>query len=621
MYRKVLFVTILLLLAVLPGAWCQDVQFTATVKPVVTVGETFSLTYTVTGQAAGFKGPSISGFDVLSGPNSSTMSSIRSINGRTSMTITYTFTYLLQAVREGNFNIAPATVTVDQKTYTSNPVSVKVVKNDPSGGASQQAPQGAPGGQQQQGQAQSGANDVYVKAFASNANPMMGEGIIVTYKIYTKVQIAQLNINKISSFQGFWSQNLLDDNDKLVQTRQVIDGETYTIAEIRKVALFPLKSGKLVIEPLEMECLAQIRRQTKTKTGDPFFDDFFNDSFFSNSYATIEKKLKSNALVINVKPLPAEKRPADFSGAVGNYTFTSSIDKTQYKTNDPVTLKFTVSGAGNIQLIDKLSAVFPPDFEVYDPKVTSDINTTAAGVSGSQVFEYLIIPRKPGKFTIKPVPFTYYDLKKRQYVTLTSPEYTLNVAKGSGEQASVTYSGAGKEDIQYIGSDIRFIDIKPFTLSRTGSMFFGSPGFLLFILVPLMLFAGMWFFWRKELAKRSDAALMKNRKATRVATKRLRKAEGFLKQAKQDEFYEEIYQALWGYLSDKFGIPLSELSRETVNDTLAAKKVTEGLTGQFIATLDETDFARFAPGDKALRMDETYKKALEIISKIERELR
>jgi len=618
MFRKVSYITLLLLLAIVTGARCQDVQFTASAKPVVGVGETFTLSYTVTGQASGFKGPRINGFDVLSGPNSSTMSSIRSINGRTSMTISYTYSYLLQSIREGTFEIPGATVTVDSRTYKSNAVTVKVSKSQGGGSSSSQ-------GSRQQGQtgqdAQSGPNDVYVKASVSNANPLMGEGIIVTYKIFTRVQIAQLNINKISSFQGFWSQDLLGDKDKLQQSRQTINGDVYTVAEVRKVALFPLKSGRLVIDPLEMECLAQVRRQSKSRTGDPFFDDFFNDSFFSNSYATVEKKLKSNAVVVNVKPLPAAGKPADFSGAVGKFSFTSTIDKTQYKTNDPITLKFTVSGEGNIQLIDKLSVSFPPDFEVYDPKVTSNVNTSATGVSGNQVFEYLIIPRKPGKFTIKPVPFTYFDLKKNQYVTLMSPEYTLNVAKGSGDQRMVTYSGADKEDIQYIGSDIRFIVSKPFRLDNAGSMFFGSVWYFLLVLVPLVLFFLMWFLWRKELARRSDIALMKNRKATRVATKRLRKAESFLKQSKREEFYEEIYQALWGYLSDKFSIPMADLSRETVSETLKNRNVTEELINQFINTLDETEFARFAPGDKEEKMDEVYHKALEIISKIERELR
>ena len=539
------------------------------------------------------------------------------------MSISYTYSYYLLASREGTIEIPPAVVMVDQKQYRSNSLTVKVEK----GGAGQQNPGQNPVNRQgRNGQPgstgiQSGAHDVFLKAFTSNADPLQGEGIVVTYKIYTKVPINQISIKKLSSFQGFWSQNLIKENEKLNQTTQVIDGEQYIVAEIRKIALFPLKSGRLVIEPLEMECVAQIRRQTKTKTGDPFFDDFFNDSFFSNAYATVDKSLKSNAMVINVRPLPTAEKPADFSGAVGNFTFKTEIDKNQVKTNDAVNLKCSVSGQGNIQLIDKMNVTFPPDFETYDPKISSNITTTSAGISGSQTFEYLIIPRKPGKFTIKPVTFSYFDLSKKRYITLASPEYNLDVEKGTGESANVTYSGASKEDIKYIGSDIRHIKNSPFRLQRIGTFFFGSWLFFLLLFVPVILFIILLLFLRKQEVRRSNTMLMKNRKATKVAKKRLKKAEDFLKAKQQEAFYEEISQALWGYLSDKFSIPLADLSIDSVQEALQGKQVREELLHQFIETLNNTEYARFAPGEKTLIMDKIYNEALDIISKIERELK
>ncbi len=611
--------TIFLLFLALAG-FSQAVEFTASAKPNAVVGETFTLTYTLTGQGTGFRGPNIPGFDVLSGPNTSTTSSIRSINGRTSMSITYTYSYLLQAQKEGSFEISPATVTVDKKQYTSNSVTIKVSKS--SGGSGNPTTGGrnqASGGQQG---VTSGPNDVYIKAYASNSNPMQGEGITVTYKIFTKVPIAQINISKLSSFSGFWSQNLMKENDKLQQTTQIIDGEQYIVADIRKIVLFPLKSGKLVIDPLELECVAQIKRQTRTRTGDPFFDDFFNDSFMNSSYATVEKSLKSNPLIISVKPLPEAGKPADFSGAVGNFSLLCEMDKTRLKTNDAVTLKCVVSGEGNIQLIDKMNITFPPDFETYDPKVNSDIRTTGGVISGSQTFEYLLIPRKPGKFTIKPISFSYYNLKKGRYETLTSPQFTLEIEKGSGEaSSSVTYSGAGKEDIKYIGSDIRHINDKPFTLDRKGSMFFGSIAFWLLLLIPLWLFGLFMALWQKLAARRSDTVLMKNLKATKIARKRLRKAEEYQKAGKQDEFYVEISQALWGYLSDKFSIPMAALSIDSVHEALVRKNVSEEIIAQFTETLNNTEFARFAPGEKMVNMERIYQQALEIITKIERELR
>ncbi len=614
------YIIAFLLLFLNLAGFSQTVEFTASVKPVAVVGETFTLTYVLSGQGSGFRGPNISGFDVLSGPNTSTTSSIRSINGRTSMSITYTYSYLLQATREGSFEIPAATVTVDKTQYTSNTVSIKVLKN--SGPGQNQASgnrQQSAGGQQG---VTSGVNDVYVKAFASNPNPMQGEGITVIYKIFTKVPIAQINISKLSSFSGFWSQNLMKENDKLQQTTQVIDGEQYVVADIRKIALFPLKSGRLVIDPLELECVAQVKRQTRTRSGDPFFDDFFNDSFMSSSYATVEKALKSNPLIISVRPLPEAGKPADFSGAVGNFAFRCEMDKTRLKSNEAVTLKCVVSGEGNLQLIDKMNVNFPPDFETYDPKVTSDIKTTGGGISGSQMFEYLLIPRKPGKFTIKPITFSYYDLKKAKYISLSSPEFTLDVEKGSADaSASVTYSGAGKEEIKYIGSDIRHIKDKPFDLNPKGRMFFGSVFFWLLLIIPLAIFLAMIVFWRKVAARRSDTVLMKNLKATKIARKRLRKAEEYQKALKQEEFYVEISQALWGYLSDKFSIPMVALSIDSVHDALVRKNVDEEIIAQFTETLNNTEYARFAPGEKSVNMEKIYAQALEIIAKIERELR
>ena len=599
----------------------QEIEFTASVKPVVSVGETFVLTYSVNAQGVNFSGPKILGLNVLSGPNTSTSSSIRSINGRTSMTITYTNSYLLQASRVGNFEIPAATVTVDGKSYRSNKVTIQVQ----TGATNSQSPGQAnqPGKQQTpaQGGVQTNANDVFLKAYVSRTKPYQGEGIIVTYKLFTRVPIAQISINKLSSFQGFWSQNLLRDNERFPQYNQTIDGEQYVVAEIRKIALYPLKSGKLTIEPLEVECVAQIRRQTRQRTGDPFFDDFFNNSFFSSSYATVEKALKSNPLVINVKTLPLENKPASFGGAVGSFTFRSDIDKTTLQTNEPVTLKFVVSGKGNIQLIEKLNVTFPPDFEVYDPKIVSDYKTTASGVSGMQSFEYLIIPRKPGEFKIKPVTFTFFDLAKQSYVTLKSPEYALNVEKGSGESAVMTYTGVNKEEIQYIGSDIRHIENQNFTIRKAGTGFFGSWIYFLSLFIPLVLFIALLIFFKKEAARRRDTLLMKNRKATRVARKRLKKAEAFMKSGKQNDFFEEISQALWGYLSDKFGIPLAGLSMDSVKEALRKKEVSDEIIEQFMSTLNDTEFARFAPGDKTLKMEEIYGKAMEIILKIERELK
>jgi uncharacterized membrane protein len=618
MNKRIFFILCSFLL-IATGSRAEDIQFTGSARTVVGVGETFNLIYSINAQASNFHGPAITGFDILTGPYTSTSSSIRAVNGRTSMSISYSFTYIIRANKEGTFEIPGATVMVDNKQYKSNSVTIKVVKNGGNGQNTSPAGTSGKNNSPNNGGIQSGSNDVFVKAVVDNTNPFQGEGVILTYKIFFKVQISQPNITKPSSFEGFWSQNL--PNAKINQYNQTIDGDVYRVADLLKVVLFPLKSGKLVIDPFELECVAQYKRQTKTKTGDPFFDDFFNNSFFNESYANVEKSLKSNAVVVNVKPLPTAEKPVDFSGAVGTFTFKTDLDKTHTTANDAINLKCTITGKGNIQLIDKLDVTFPPDFETYDPKITNNVSTTGAGASGSQTFEYLIIPRKAGKFTIKPINFSYFDLEKKRYVTLSSPIYTVDVDKGNGASATVTYSGTGKEDIKYIGSDIRHIKNQPLFLQKTGTFFFGSLFFFLMLILPVILFVVFIIFWKKQEERRSDTLLMKNRKATRVAINRLKKANAFLKEQKQESFYIEISQALWGYLSDKFGIPLADLSMDSVHEALVNKNVGDEIIRQFIETLNNTEYARFAPGEKAMIMEKTYQEALEIITRIERELR
>jgi uncharacterized membrane protein len=606
-------------LFILIAGFTQEIVFQGSVKSVVSLGETFILTYTLNNQGTDFRGPRINGFEILSGPNSSTSSSIQSVGGRTTMSVKYSFQYILQATKEGTFDIPAATINVDRRTVSSNTLTVKVVK---SGNAGQTG--GTPGqygNEQPEGNVQTNPNDVMLKAYVSNPNPQQGEGIIITYKIFTKVPVSQIMFSKVPSFPGFWSQNLTKEKEKLQQYTQTIDGQQYIVADLRKYTLFPLKSGKCIIDPLEIECQAQIKRPTKSRTGDPFFDDFFNDSFFNNSFVPVEKNLRANSLIINVKPLPTSGVPDDFNGAVGEFSFRTELDKTTVKTNEAINLKCVISGEGNLQLIDKMNVSFPPDFETYDPKVTNDINSSEKGVSGSQVFEYLIIPRKPGKFNLKPISFSFFDLKKKKYTTLTSPNYTIDVEKGTGEAATMTYIGANHEEIKYIGSDIRHIRSQVLNLTEKGSYFFGSLLFLLWLLVPLVLFLLFIILFRKQRVRRSDTVLMKNLRATKIARKRLKKAEMFLKDQKLEQFYEEISQALWGYLSDKFSIPMAELSMDNVRQTLQQKEVKEEIIQNFIGTLNNTEYARFAPGEKSVSMELVYNEALKIITKIEQELK
>ncbi|MBM3436230.1 MAG: protein BatD [Bacteroidetes bacterium] len=593
----------------------QGVKFSASAPASVQTGDRFNLVYTLNAEGRNFRGPAMDGFNVLSGPNTSQSSSIQIINGKVARSVEYSFTYVLAAGQEGDFEIPPAQVVVEGTSYESNPVKIKVVKG--SSGS-----QGQPG--TSQGKSSSGSygdlkNDVFIRAVANKTSPMLGEQIIVTYKLYFRINISAPEFRKEPSFMGFWKTDLNKDRQSYVQYTETYNGQQYNVAEIKKYALFPQKSGKIEIEAANAVCQGQVREQGQ-RNRDPFFDSFFNDPFF-NRYKTVEIPLIANAVSIHVNTLPTANRPADFSGAVGSFEFISSIDKTSLKANEAINLRFTVRGKGNIELVDKLPISFPPDFEVYDPKISSDINVSEDGVSGSKTFEYLIIPRTQGTFTIKPVTFSFFDLKQQFYKTILSPEYTINVSKGEGSAGNVTYSGVNQADIKYIGSDIRHIKTRGLNLVPAGSYFFGSSLFYVLFLAPIVLFILFVFTMKKELKKRSNIALMRNRKATKVAQKRMKKAHVFLKENNKDQFFEEVSQALWGYLSDKFSIPLSNLSMDTVRDALLVKEVNEVTINQFIETLDHCEYARFAPGENNSEMDKVYNEGIKIISQIENELK
>jgi hypothetical protein len=593
----------------------QGVQFQAKADEIVYVGERFNLIYTLNAEGNNFRGPNIQGLMVLSGPFTSTSSSVQVINGKVSRTVEYTYTYVLAAGQEGVIEIPPAKVNVDGTIYESNTLKIQAIK----GSSTQQGQQGS----SSQGSSSSGSaslkDDVFIRAVANKSNPTQGEEIIVTYKLYYRINISAPEFKKEPSFKGFWKTNLIEDRQSYVQYTEVYNGQKYNVAEIKKFALFPQKAGKIEIESGDAICQGQVRAQSK-KSSDPFFDNFFNDPFF-NRYQNVEIPLTSNQLTIDVQPLPSANRPSDFTGAVGDFTFESNIDKTELKANEAINLKFTVRGMGNIELVDKVNVSFPPDFEVYDPKINSNITANIAGVSGTKTFEYLIIPRTAGTFKINAVKFSYFDLKRNTYQTVYSPEYIIKVGKGDGTASNVTYSGVNQADIKYIGSDIRHIKTRSPNFKFIGAFFFGSTTFYMLMILPALLFIAFIFLLKKELKKRTNIALMRNRKATKVAQKRMKKAQVFLQENKKDVFYEEVSQALWGYLSDKFSIPLANLSMDTVNDTLLAREVKEETIKQFIDALNNCEFARFAPGESGSDMQNIYDEGVNIISKIESELK
>lgn len=603
---KVLY-SILLLTISVGSLFGQQVEFKASAREQVAVGDQFRLIFSVNAQANGFKAPVIKDFSILSGPNQSTSSSMQIINNQVTRSVELSYTYVLQALKEGSFTIGAASVNVDGKTFQSNPVTITVVK----GSAGQQS---TDPDNQQQGPDISTKN-LFVKASINKTNPYQGEQVIVTYKIYTRVPVSEYSVSKTPSLTGFWTENLIKDNTPLSQYRENLNGAEYVVAEFKKDALFAQKTGRLTIDPLELDVIAQVEIK-KRRSADPF-DDFFNNSFFGSNYQNVRKKLFSNAITINVKPLPENKK--DYTGAVGNYNINTTLDKNTVKANDALTLKFTVNGTGNLKLIDKPPFTFPTDFEVYDPRIVDDIKVNASGVSGKRTFEYLLVPRNHGKYTIKPISFVFFDPGAGIYKSLKTPEFNITVEKGTGNDAYVK-TGPEKEDFQYIGTDIRYINTSIYNLKPTNIFFFGSLLFWILFFTPAILFTLFAIIWQKELKKRSNVALMRNRKATGIAKKRLKLAEQYLKKGNQSAFCTEVSNALWGYISDKFNISRSALSLDSVADALQKKSVKEELITKFLIALHNCEFTRFAPGDKSQVMDNLYSEALIVITETEQEL-
>ena len=407
--------------------WAQDdPRLTVSAKKQVVVGERFQVVFEANGEGRSFQAPTFEGFNVVGGPFTSTSSSIQVVNGSVTRSTSNSYTYALQASREGTFLIGAASVTIDGKKVSSEPYEIKVLPDDGSyassgGGASSSQGQA----RQNTSDPQVSGKDLFLRCIPSKKSVCVGDQIVLTYKLYTKVPVSSVSVSKMPSYAGFWTKDISDNSGKLKQASETVNGIEYTTAEIQKVVIVPQRSGTLTIDPMSMECIAQIRTERSNRRSMDPFEAFFNDPFFSNNITNVQKELSSQSLSIDVKSLPENGKPDSFAGAVGNFKFTSSIDKEELSTNEAVTITLTVSGTGNIELLQMPEPVFPPDFEVYDPKITTSTDATSQGMTGTKKAEYLAIPRRAGTFNIQPVEFTFFNPNSQTYQTLLSEPYEL----------------------------------------------------------------------------------------------------------------------------------------------------------------------------------------------------
>ena len=604
-FRSALILFALLFMLTGQQAKAQEVSFRAIAPEAVIMGEQFRLVFTVNREGMEFRAPDLNEFDVLMGPSKSVSSSTQFVNGQSSSVFTQTHTYILMPKKEGTYNLAPATIRVNNANYTSNALVIKVLPPDSNPPATQQGGAGNSGSTQS---SSGGSNeDLYVRLSVSNRSVYEQEGLLVTIKLFSLVDAQPVNY-KFPEFEGFLEQ-AIDLNSQWVFEN--IDGRNYRTAILKQSIIYPQRSGKITIGSGKIELNVRVPTQRRVRS---IFDDFFD------TYSDVRREITSNPVTIDVKPLPPG-RPASFSGAVGNYTMDAKINSNKVKANEAVTITVKFTGSGNIRLLRKPEVIFPNDFEAFDPKESSNIRTTAQGTSGTKTIEYTAIPRFAGDFEIPAIQFSYFDPRDETYKTLRSDPFKILVERGVGDDGTaspIISNFSNQESLKYLGQDIRYIKLisKP-RFIQNNEMFFGSFTYLLVYLIVTVLFIAFFLIYRKQVRENANIALVRTRKANKTAVRRLKTAEKLLKENRKEEFYEEVLRALWGYLSDKLNIPQAKLTKDNVEAELAKYGVGEELSREFMEILHTCEFARYAPAQASDAMDILFKQTVNAIGKME----
>ena len=578
---------------------------TANAPSHVAVGEQFRLSYTLdTQDVTDFRiGDVPDAFEVLMGPSRSSQSSFQIINGHTTQSSSITFTYIVVAVKNGNFTIPAAHATALGKNISSNAVKINVSGQAQSG-------QGGSSHRQQQMQPQPRAvgtpisgSDLFIKVSANKKRVYEQEPILLTYKVYTLVDLTQLE-GKMPELNGFHTQEVPLPQQKSFKIENV-NGRPYRTVTWSQYVMFPQITGKLKIPGITFNGIVI----QQNRNVDPF-EAFFNGG---SGYVEVKKQIQAPGIEIQVDPLP--QRPAGFSGGVGRFSISAQLDNSEVKANEAVKLRVIVSGVGNLKLIKQPVVEFPKDFDRYDAKVTDKSKLTANGVEGSMVYDFLAVPRHQGKFEIPPVEFTYYDTAAGGYKTVKTESFTLDVQKGTGGNSTVS-DYTGQEDLKLLNKDIRYIKTGHTEQHGTDDFFFGSTGYWTSLIVLALIFISLFIVFRQRAIAGADVVGKRAGRANKVATKRLKKAARLMKDNKPNEFYDEVLRALWGYVGDKLNMPVERLSRENISQQLEARSVGGETISQFIGALDECEYARYAPGDATGNMNKVYDTAISAIMQI-----
>ncbi len=580
-------------------------SFNATVNSTtVALNDKFQLSFTFEGQEINsirnFSPPDLNkDFLVLSGPNQST--SMQIINGAVSASISYS--YYLQPRNLGKYTIGSAKLQYKDQDYKSEPIKIEVVAGSPKPKQNEQANENV--------SEKEIAENLFIRAIVDKQKVYKGEQVTVTYKLYTRLDIAaQMSVSKLPSYQGFWAEEL-ETSPNIAFTTEVINGKQFKVGVIKRAALFPSQTGELALTPFELKVPILIKKKKQSRS---LFDDFFDDPFFGRT-ETYEYTAKSNTIKITSLELPGDNVPSGFNGAVGDFNLSAKVDKAQVKTNDPIALKLEISGSGNIQLINIPEIKMPTGFEKYEPKVSEQISR-ANRISGKKTIDYLLVPRIAGKMQIPPVEFSYFNPNSKSYVTLNTNSFTIDVQKGEG---TANYTGVPKEDIKVLGDDIRYIKTDAGSIDKKEKFVLFSPGFLFALGLPLIALLGLVAWKKRDDRLSGNVQLLKYQRAQKMAKSRLKTAKSLMTANNHTAFYSEISRALFGYLEDKLHIPKSEFSLDTAIQQLQNANVSQEILDDLKTCAEKCEFIRFAPKEDGIQaMNQIYNDSANVIIEIEK---
>lgn len=602
-----IYLKALLLLFLLQGSYsiAQDVTFKASAPQSVVKGEQFRLTYSLNKEGKDIRLPSkMEGFEILFGPSVSSSYSTQIINGKSTSQSSFSYTYILVAPEEGTFSIGPADIKVDGSNYRSNSLEIKVLPPDKEADNSQSSQSSSASSSSAQ---EIKSTDAFIRTVVSKNQIYEQEGFMVSFKLYTTLNVVDFGRIEFPEFEGFLVEELDVPSNQQLKLEHY-NGRNYYTAVLRKTLLFPQRAGKITIPSGRLEMVFSVPSGKKIS------------SFFGTQEVNVDvkKPMITNPITVNVTQLPLGK-PAGYKGAVGSFKFTPSISSQEVKANEPVTITLKISGTGNQKLIQNPEIEFPTNFETYDPTIENDLTAGENGLTGTRTVEYLVIPRYEGEYSIPPIEFSYFDVASRSYKTVKSPIYNLNVLKGA--PGSATASSYVNQQQVKVEQDIRYIKTTKPKFLKTDNFFVGSWTYWLWYIIPFVLLCLFFVLYRKQMKLNSNIALMRTKRANKVAKRRLKQAERYLKVHDKENFYNEVLRALWGYFSDKLSIPGSNLTRNNIGAELSLYGVDDTLVQKFMEILDTCEFARYAPVESSAEMDKVYQETSDAIGKMENVLK